>query len=152
MIPLRKNSKNEEISNFERKKETENFREKIKETEKFREKIDWKEWKSPQIERRKKEELMQEHAQTLTERNDFSGFTNPYLRSWNKIKKRTIFNEDEEKNDDLKKDDCVTFRTANLLKQNSNNVKMNFFVFFFKNFIGRKKNSKNFRNLEKNLK
>ena len=77
---------------------------------------------------------MQEHAQTLTERNDFSGFTNPYLKSWNKIKKTTIFNENEE-NDYLKKDDYVTFRTGNYLKQ-KNNVKMiiffNFFFYFLK--------------------
>ena len=68
---------------------------------------------------------MQEHAQTLTERNDFSGFTNPYLRSWNKIKKRTIFNEDEE-NDHLKKNDNVAFRT-----RNTTNVIFFFYLFFF---------------------
>ena len=51
------------------------------------------EYRSPQ--HKKKDEEKEINTLTLTERNDFSSYRNPYLNNWNRIKKEEIYNKDE---------------------------------------------------------
>ncbi len=42
-----------------------------------------------------KDEEKEINTLTLTERNDFSSYRNPYLNNWNRIKKEEIYNKNE---------------------------------------------------------
>jgi len=119
---IRKTFKNEEIFENDKEKKEEMLK-------------DWKQWRSPQHKKRREEDDFLGEMKTLTERNNFASYTNPYLKSWNKIKRGEIFHDDNEK--DLDRSEHPKFKSAGYAKEKNTTyvyyiifLNINSFMFF----------------------